>query len=339
MFKYNITHNDKLILTDLVSSPITVSEDINDIALEISFTLAIIPNMPRINIGDDIKVSGIPYGEGTARILFQGVVWRAQSDSSARELSITVFERTKYLAESEEAFQLPVNTASDRLRTYATAWGIPVGDIPSTGVRLAAERRRSNVMSSIKKDLTETVQKGGDAYKVRIRSGKIDLYRLGTNPIIYRLEGTNTTLIQMRTMEGMVTQVKVIDSSRSQTVSYTDTKGRKRKKKQKFKATGGTVFRGPIEKYGVLQKVIEVSQADDMPKAISEAKGMIDEVEKETFTVYGIGVNTIRVGDRVRLENMPYDVYVTNVQHSLGNVDTMRLVCGTLGYIKREYYF
>lgn len=342
--KHNLGH--------LLQGPITVEESIDDIALRITFTVHITSDFPTIQNAMDCVIKGVPFG-GTSKVtMFSGVIWQLESSrNGAGKLDITVFERTKYLKESEEQYQFKAGTASTRLKIYARDWEIPLGNIPDTKTMLApALYRPQSIFTSIRKDLIETAQKGGDLYKPRIMSSKLELYKIGSNKKVWQLKGTHYDVGQSRTMDGMVTQVKILGTKEKVK------KAKKRKKTSKkgqesggkLRATTTTevqtldpikaVIKGKTDKFGTIQKVIKAEKAADLPGAKKEAQEMLSPTVKEVFRGSGLGINTLRAGDKIEFESLPYPVYVLSVTHRLQEQDEMTITAATLDYIRRELY-
>lgn len=330
--KYDLGH--------LLKGPITVDESIDDIALRITFDVLITEDVSKIKNGMDVVIKGVPYG-GTSKVtLFSGIIWELDSKRAGHgTLSFTVYERTKYLKESEEQYQFKAGTASARLKTYAKDWEIPTGTVPDTGVKLApALYYAQSIFTSIRNDLVETAQKGGDLFKARMTSAKLELYKLGSNPTVWKLKGTNFDVGQNRTMDGMVTQVKIIGNDEKKKKKKRRKKGDPVVKEVKSLYPIKAVIKGNTADFGTIQKIIKAEKAEDLAEAKKTAQQMLWPNVKEVFRGNGIGINTLRAGDKIVFETLPYPVYVLAVTHKLQEQDQMSITAATLDYIRRELY-
>lgn len=166
--------------------------------------------------GQDVRVVGVPYGSSKQEdLLHPAVVWQCENSyERADRLTVTMYDRTIYLAKSEDEFVFPAGmTASERIRSYATGWNIRVEDLPDTKVKLAKSiYRAETIYTMIMKDLKETARKGGPMYRPRMTVNGLELVEIGANPVVWSLEPSENvmSIMQKRTLEGAVTKVKVL---------------------------------------------------------------------------------------------------------------------------------
>ncbi|MBB6637366.1 XkdQ/YqbQ family protein [Cohnella thailandensis] len=317
---YEVVLAEKYDLTDLVEE-ISIEESLEEIACRASLQLAVTANLPTVAPGQAIRISGTPYGStGKTDLLNPGLVWECSStNNGSKRLSLTAYDRTIYLAKSEDERLLPAGqTASQRLRAYAKDWSIPIGTLPDTRILLARSvKRRQSIFSMVQEDLRETADKGGDMYRPRMSASGLELVRIGGNSTIWELE-TLEEVTQLRTLEGAVTQVKVLGNSGSD------------KKLSPVLA----LVKGETEKYGTLQKVIQDCKIESVAEAKEAAKNMLMGMQ-ETFTVTAPDINTIRAGDKVRLNGL--DLFVTSVKHRLGTPGHMELELAGEAKVRRDW--
>lgn len=322
--RYEVVLDNKYYLRELVES-IELSESLDEIAYRATVRLRVTPDFPGIVNGQQIRVSGTPFGETQMVYLLQpGVVWEIQSvKTGSKTLTVTIYDRAIYLSKSEDEYLLPEGqTASQRLKIYAADWGIPLGNIVDTGVPLAkAVYRAQSIWNMIMSDLKETVRKGGQMYRPRmVPDVGIELVPLGSNQTVWALEEDRNIeeIDQTRTLEGAITQVKILGNADND---------------QKSPVIG--LVDQDTDKYGTIQKVYQDPQMTDAGAAKQAAQTMLTGVQ-ETFSVTAIDINTIRAGDRVKLNGM--DLYVMSVTHRLGSPGTMNLELTWPDVIKRRVY-
>lgn len=322
---YEVVLANRYYLRELVES-ITLEDSLEEIALRATVRLVVTPEFQQTGIapGQEIRISGVRFGEsGMVFLLHPGVVWECHSSARGQKhLTVTVYDKGIYLAKSEDEYLFPGGqTASQRLRRYASDWDIDLGPVPDAGVILARSVYRArSIYSMILSDLKETVAKGGEMYRPRMTPGGLELFKLGSNGDVWVLEtGRNIEEItQSRTLEGSVTRVKVLghgaEGERSPVMA---------------------VVTGEVETYGTLQKVISDSKFTDAGAAASAGSEMLCGMQ-ETITVQAIDINTIRAGDRVRLNGV--DLLVTSARHDLGSPGRMTLELASEVYVRRRYY-
>lgn len=323
--RYEVVLANKYYLRELLES-ITLEESLDEIAYRGTIRLVVTPDFPGVAPGQEIRVSGIPFGGSSmVYLLHPGVVWEIESEArggAVKHLTVTVYDRAIYLAKSEDEYLFPAGqTAAQRLKRYAADWSIPLATVADTGVALSkAVYRAQPIWNLIVADLRETVAKGGEMFRPRMAPNGLELVKLGSNKTGWVLEAEQNIeeLVQRRTLEGAVTQVKVLghagEDKRSPVLA---------------------VVKGETAKYGTLQRVI----SDEKIKTAAQAKTAGQKAlagMQETFTVTAIDINTIRAGDKVRLNQM--DLYVMSVRHELGNPGHMTLELASADYIRRVVY-
>jgi hypothetical protein len=320
---YDILIADKYYMGDVLEGVITIEDSIDEIASRASFSLEVTPDFPSIKNAMDIKIIGIPYGESATSVIYQGIIWDINSnDTGNKVLPIEVYERTKYLDESEEEYLFKAGmTASDRFKKYSKDWDIPIESVPDTSIKLSQKiYRPQSIYRSMMADLKETALKGGKLFKPRMKGTKLDLIELGTNDPVWKLELLEYRG-QKRSMTGMVTQVKILGAAKENKLSPV----------QAIKKT-------KTNEFGTIQKIISANDAEDLAEANRIAESMLTESFIETFTVQGLGINTIKSGDAVSIDGLSYDLIVMSVRNRLGKTDEMLLDLATYDHVRRVYY-
>jgi len=322
---YKVVLANKWFLRELIES-IILEESLDEIAYRATIRLVVTPDFPGIAPGQEIRVSGTPFsGSSMVYLLHPGVVWEIESEArggAVKHLTVTAYDKAIYLAKSEDECLFPAGqTAAQRLKRYAADWGIPLGTVADTGVALAkAVYRARPIWDMIVADLRETVKKGGKMFRPRMGANGLELVELGTNSTVWVLETEQNVedLIQRRSLEGAVTQVKVLGHAVAEQRSPVL-----------------AVVKGETTKYGTLQRVITDEQIKTVAQAQEAAKRALSGMQ-ETFTVTAIDINTIRAGDKVKLNQL--DLYVMSVRHELGSPGHMTLELASADYIRRVVY-
>lgn len=321
--KYEFVLANKYFLRELLES-VTMGESLDEIAYMAAVKLTITPDFPGIAPGQEARISGIPFGGNSMiYLLHPGVVWDCDSVTSGQKhLTATVYDKTIYIAKSEDEYLFPAGqTATQRLQQYASDWGIPLGQVPDTGTPLAkAIYRAQPIWSMIMADLRETVAKGGEMYRPRMTPDGLELFKLGSNETVWVLEMNQNVeeINQRRTLEGAITQVKVLGNA-----------------PEEGRSPVLALVTGETDKYGTLQKVLSDSKFNDAGTARSAGEELLSGVQ-ETITVQALDINTIRAGDKVQLNGM--DLLVTSLRRELGSPGHMNLVVADSDYVRRRYY-
>jgi hypothetical protein len=322
--KYEVVLADRYYLRELIES-ITLEESLDDIAYHADVKLLVTDDFPTITPGQDIRVSGVPFGENIMKYLLRpGVVWECCSTSRGQKhLNVTVYDKTIYLSRSEDEYLFPAGqTATQRLKKYASDWDITlVPGMADTKSSLAkAVYRFQSIYSMIKADLTETVQKNGEMYRARMTPNGIELYSIGSNATVWALETEQNLeeINQCRTLEGAVTRVKVLgnapEDKRSPVLALVE---------------------GDTKKLGTLQKVLTDSKITNAGQAKTAGQRLLAGIQ-ETVTVRGLDINTIRAGDKVNLNG--WDLLVMSVKHELGSPGHMTLELAGAELVRRRYF-
>ncbi|ACV64914.1 conserved hypothetical protein [Desulfofarcimen acetoxidans DSM 771] len=321
--KYEFVLDNKYFLRELLEN-VTMEDSLDEIAYRATVKMIITSDFPGIAPGQEARVSGVPFG-GSSMIylLHPGVVWECNSQTKGQKhLPVTIYDRMIYIAKSEDEYLFSAGqTASQRLRQYASDWGIPLGQITDTGIPLAkAIYRAQPIWSMIMSDLKETVTKGGKMYRPRMTPEGLELLALGSNETVWVLEKEQNIeeIGQLRTLEGAVTQVKVLGNA-----------------PEDQRSPVLALVKGETDKYGTLQKVLSDSKLTDSGAAKSAGEDLLSGVQ-ETFTVTGIDINAIRAGDKVQFNSM--ELLVASIKHELGSPGHMTAVLASEDYIRRRYY-
>lgn len=362
---YEVVYQDKFYLRELIES-ISLKDSLDQISYQANVRLKITADIPDLEPGQPIRISGIKFGTNAmVPLLNPGVVWECDSSNrNIKHMNVTIYDRTIYLAKSEDEYLLPAGqTASQRLRKYASDWGIKLSTVPDTGTKLKKAVYRSRpIYNMITADLQETVKAGGDMYIPRMTTTGLELFKVGSNKDVWILQAVEETN-QLRTLEGTITKVKVIGTedrktkskSKKKSTSDPDTSnmtleeigrlygGQVDKKTKKVKSNSNvelpskilTIVTGETAKFGTLQRMVQDEDVKTAAAAKKFGESLLSGVQ-ETFTVTCADLNTIRAGDMVSYSNMR--LIVTSVLHELGDPGHMTLELTWPEIVRRRYF-
>lgn len=322
--EYDVVLAGKYSLGALVES-IDLEEALGDISMTATAVITVSgADFPNIDPGLGIVVVGQAFdGSGSKNLLDAGVVWStSSSNTGTKHITIECRDLTIYLSKSEDQIAFPAGqTASDRIRQIAKMWNIPVGNIPNTGIKLAAARRDGSFYDMIRNDLVETAMKGGSLYNPRWSSSGLELYQIGTNTPIWILDTTDMAdeVGTNRTLEGAITRVKVVgqgDDKKAPPVLAVQTSSQ-------------------ADQFGLIQKLYTYDKAKDTEQASKVAQAQFRGMTV-THTFSGIDINTVRAGDKIMLDDA--ELIVMTVKHSLGNPGRMSLELAPESHVRREFF-
>jgi hypothetical protein len=322
--RYEVILAGKYCLGDLIES-ISLDDSLSEIAYRANIRLVNTPDLPELLPGQAVEINGTPFGGTRLQpLLSNGVIWEVEAEKKGQpHITLTIYDKMVYLAKSEDEYLFPDGqTATQRLKKYTADWQIPAGELAETGVPLArAVFRAQPIYAMLKADLNETVSKGGDMFRPRMGAGGLDLIKLGGNQTVWVLEADQNleSTVENSTLEGAVTQVKVLGPD----------------------SNGGSlapvlgIVKGETDKYGTIQKILSDSKVRTGNQAESAGKKLLSGARK-SITVNCLDINTIRAGDKVKLNSAGF--LVASVRHELGNPGHMTLTLAAEEQVRREYY-
>ena len=323
---YEVVLDNKHYLRELIES-ISLKDSLEQIAYEATIQLKVPAEGMKIEPGQNIRVSGVPYeGSKMVYLLHPGVVWDLSSNTKgSKHITIVAYDRTIYLTKSEDEYFFKAgSTASQRLKKYAKDWNIKLGDTPNISTKLSkATHRAQPIYNMITQDLQETVKAGGEMYIPRMTPAGLELFKIGSNETVWNLEAVEE-VTQVRTLEGAITKVKVIGNSENG------------KSGADSPSPVLAIASSPdIPKLGTLQKIVQNEETKTTAAAKKLAQSMLTGVI-ETFTVRAMDINTMRAGDLVHFNGLK--LIVTSITHELDNPGHMSLELASKDFVKRRYF-
>lgn len=317
----------------ILSESVTLKEAIDGIAYTLNISLMETEELKNIGIakGDSIEIYDYLFVSNNYEQVFSGVIWDISKNKKSKKITITGKERTFVIEESEDEYLWSDGqTATQRTTIIANDWGIPIGNLLDTGIALSKDKRKESLYGMIKKDLKETAQKGGSLYKLRMNT-KLNLIEIGSNTIIYKLESILDDLDEKDSLEGAVTQVKVLGKEDTKTQSS----GNSSEKELVLSPVIG-VFKNNTEKYGTLQKIVDDDKVDNYAKAEAKANCLFSSGESSKTLSCCKDINTLRSGDLVSVYGE--NVCVTEITHNLGTGGKMSLTVMRMEDVRRKFY-
>ncbi|MCT4593188.1 MAG: XkdQ [Anaeromicrobium sp.] len=307
---------------DNLNEGIQLSEAIDTIAYTATIQLTITDELDKIGIdkGDAIEILETNFETKELESVFKGIIWEKDTDRRIRKAGrIICKERTVYLEESEDEYLFPAGQpATQRAKKLCSDWGIPIGSFENTIIPLSkAVYRSESIYGIMLKDLQETAQKGGELYIYQMK-GNLDLIKVGSNKKVWDISNIIEEVNQKSSLDGTVTQVKVLG-----------------KEEKDIKTPVIGIYKKDADKYGTVQKIIQDEKIKSAADAKSRANNMFSP-GTGSITTTGIDINSIRAGDKVKLNG--FEIFVSEVTHKLGNPGRMSLTLENYDQIRRRFY-
>lgn len=312
---------------ELLSESVTAKESLDSIAYTLTVELAYTDELKALGIskGDSIMLYDTAYSLYGYFMIFNGTIWELVKDEKNKKITITGKERTVHIEESEDEYLWSEGqTAGDRIAIIANDWQVPIGQIDDTKIGLAKGKRKESLYGMMKKDLKETAQKGGSLFRIRMDE-KLDVLELGTNIETYELSGIIDSLEYKESMDGIVTQVKVLGKSNSD---------------DKLSAITG-IFSQDTETYGCIQKIAQDDNIKSYSDAQNKSSTMFSTGEDSILVNCVKDINYLRAGNQISLYSTTF--IISEMNHKFGNCNTedpgsMSLVLMSWEGVKKKYY-
>ncbi|WP_010295860.1 XkdQ/YqbQ family protein [Clostridium senegalense] len=300
----------------------TLKESIDGIAYTLNLSLINTKEFESMGVskGQSIELYDYAFNTKNKVKIFSGIVWDVNKSRKTKKMSITCKERTVYIEESEDEFLcLNGQTATQRATLLCKEWNIPIGTFANTKVGLSKDRRKESIYGMMWKDLKETAQKGGGLFKFRMET-KLNLIKLGSNSIVYRLDSILDDVQPKSSLSGAVTQVKAL--------------GKNDKDDTKSPIIG--IFKKNTEAYGAIQKIVQDDKVQNYANAQNKANSLFSGGENSIDVSCVQDINTLRAGDVASLYGTRY--YVTDITHTLGGKGSMDLTLMDWEGVKKKFY-
>ena len=291
-----IIHKDKDI-TQLISN-YTWSGDYKQAARTLEFGVVVSPHdyyLPKhyIGLGDTIKLL-----DDKDKELFQGYVFTKGKSISGTTMSVTTYDGLIYLLKSKGTYNFKNMSPEQITRKVCGDFGIPVGNLASTGITLNRIFDGESIYSIVMTAYTLASKRNGKKYIPRMINGKLNVIEKGKTVAEYTLDGESniTDSTYSESIENMVNRVRIYDENGKQ--------------------IGKVENADWIKKYGILQDVYKKEKGAN---ANAIAKSMLQGIEK-TAKIEGLGDNDCITGNAVKIKE-PYTgltglFYIDNDEHT-----------------------
>lgn len=304
----------------------TLKESIDSVAYSMNITILKnyeLANKIGLTKGDAIEFWDKNYNSSDDTRFFCGYIYGNNESDKTRRLDLDCKERTFRMEESDDELRFNEGeTASQRIVNMCNDWGIPIGNIQDTGIGLAKDLKKTSLYSMMWGFLKETAQKGGKLYNFRFDES-LNVVEVGSNATVYVLDDIIDEPSRNNTLQGAVTQVKVLGENKS--------KG----DNPELSPVIGT-FSQYTDDYGTIQKTIQDSKVADYSQAQKKANSMFSSGE-DTWTFKCVrDILDIRAGDKVSLSGNYY--YVTDIVHNLGDMGMTIKAMNSLDSIRSKFY-
>lgn len=257
-------------------------------------------------------------------VIFVGYVFE-KSRSKSRFIEVLCYDQLRYLKSYGCYVFDNTKTASERIKALCDDFGIKVGDIVDTKVKIDHVFDNKTVQ-----DIIQTLlMKSTIASPVNDKTKHKPIY------VVYDDKG----LLYIKEMDDMITEV-LIDETQVEDYEYVSSIDKntytqllvvreapvKGKNKKELLRTGGAYCNDNIKRWGVLQKVYKPDEKD--VNAIDKAKKMLESLSKKTHTLRLRGVlgdTSLRPGSGIYVNFNLGDqllnelVYVNAVEHTFKN--------------------
>ncbi|MGN7455500.1 XkdQ/YqbQ family protein [Paenibacillus pasadenensis] len=163
--------------------------------------------LAEIDKGGELRLAGESGAE-----LFRGVVFADSIDSGGR-MSATAYDENIYLTKTKDSRLFRRMTADGIIRQLCGEFGVPVGELASTGFVIPKLIQRDKTLyEMMTKALEMTEEQNGRRFELGSREGRVELRERSAQLVPWRIEAGRNLLSAScsQSMEEMKTQVKVM---------------------------------------------------------------------------------------------------------------------------------
>lgn len=192
---------------------------------------------------------------GTLR--FAGRLMARQRDSLGQTLDVTALDNGIYLKRNSTYRAVRKQTPEEVTQDLCREFGIPVGTLAQTGVKLSRNFLGSNLYQVIQTMYTLAAEQTGEKYQVRFAGNELEVVEKALGPQSLRLiPGSNLLSCQSKdSIQNMVNSVGVYSDDSKRVATYQSEEGY-------------------VALYGLMEQAIKASAYDSPEKA---AKDILEE--------------------------------------------------------------
>ena len=227
-----------------------------------------------------VEIGGMARLYNEADILFSGHVRRCSRDTRQQIISCTAYDRGVFLKNNSTFMAVRNQTPEDITRQLCGEFGIPVGSIAATGVKVSRNFLGTNLYQIIQTMYTLASEKTGKKYQIRFKSNDLEVVEKAINTESIRLvPGSNLISCKAEdSIENIVTSVAVYSDEFKKVATYDSP--------ENYRAL-----------YGLFQTAIKSSSYDDPAAA---AKDILQENGySQTITAVCLGNKKLITGNAV----------------------------------------
>jgi hypothetical protein len=213
-----------------------------------------------------------------ADVLFSGRIFERTRDSLSHTIPLVAYDRGIYLKRNEAYLAVKKQTPEAITRQICTEYGVSVGNLAETGIRLTRNFLGVSLYQIIQTLYTLASEQTGKKYQIRFSGDKLNVIVKEKNADTIRLiPGSNLLSCSSReSLTDMINSVAVYNDACKRTAAYNSSEG--------YAAL-----------YGLMQSAIKASACDDPAKT---AKQMLeDNGISTTITAQCIGSTKLITGN------------------------------------------
>lgn len=199
-------------ITDMVQS-FTWSGSYKDCARKLSFDI----------LSDALaEVGGMTRLYHEADILFSGHVRKYSRDTRQQVISCVAYDRGVFLKNNHTYLAVRNQTPEAVTRQLCSEFGIPIGNIVTTGVQVSRNFLGTNLYQIIQTMYSLAAEKTGKKYQIRFRSNDLEVVEKGINTdSIMLIPGSNLISCKAEdSIENIVTSVAVYSEESKKIATY-----------------------------------------------------------------------------------------------------------------------
>ena len=268
MLKLLVKNSNGTVDVNELAPTITWSGDYQQCARTLEFELLSSPTDKSIPVvkcalGDAISF----YQDNTE--LFEGWAFSREKNTDGSTIDITAYDRGFYLNKDESSYKFTNTTPEAVTRKVAADFGIPVGEIATTGFRFNRNFLGETLYGIIETAYTLASRKNGKKYHIVFRGPRLCVVEKTVTSSTLIIEGGSNLMdaTMLESVEGMVNQVAIYDKNDKLVKTIKNAEA--------------------IQLYGLMQNYLQQAEGEDT--AAKAQKLLNDNNVQQTITVNCLG--------------------------------------------------